>query len=294
MDESKETAVFRKEFPTKTAGSRSELGVPISPQQITQYLESVKGKGRTAGSLQKYHRDLTALYDYLPPVKRIGPDTLREWRVDLIQQGYATRTVNTFIVEANGFLRWLGAWQCLLTEQIELQNDVQPELTRNEYIRLLSVARALDKERTYLLVKTFACVGVTVQELPKLTVEALDRGYLAVPASGGKQNLYIPDCLRGELQDYARRKCIAKGPIFVTRTGKPIRRTAVAAMIQVLSHDARVAPEKCNTRCLRKLYLATQKSIQANLAMLMEQSYNRMLEAEQLIVGWAEVNHDAT
>ncbi len=264
----------------------SEAGVPISLQQISQYLESLRQKGRVTGSIQKYQRDLTALYCYLPEEKRIGVNTLREWRASLLDQGYAVRTVNTSVVEANGFLRWLGAWEYQLEEQVELQNDVQPELTRNEYIRLLSTARMLGKERAYLLVKVFACMGLTLGELPQLTKEALDRNQLAVSVQGVREIVSIPDCLRRELLAYARRGSIAKGPLFVTRTGRPLNRTSVAAAIQALSHDARVQPEKCNVRCLRKLYLAAQKDLRENMNLLMEQTYNRMLETEQLIVGW--------
>ena len=213
-------------------------------------------------------------------------NTLREWRAALLDQGYAVRTVNTSVIEANGFLRWLGAWEYQLEEQVELQNDVQPELTRNEYIRLLSTARMLGKERAYLLVKVFACMGLTLGELPQLTKEALDRNQLAVSVQGVRKIVSIPDCLRRELLAYAQRENLTNGPLFVTRTGRPLNRTSVAAIIQSLSHDARVQPEKCNVRCLRKLYLAAQKDLRENMTLLMEQTYNRMLETEQLIVGW--------
>ena len=264
----------------------TENGVPVSLQQISQYLESLRQKGRVIGSIQKYQRDLTALYCYLPKEKQIGVNTLREWRAALLDQGYAVRTVNTSVIEANGFLRWLGAWEYQLEEQVELQNDVQPELTRNEYIRLLSTARMLGKERAYLLVKVFACMGLTLGELPQLTKEVLDRNQLAVSVQGVRKIVSIPDCLRRELLAYAQRENLTNGPLFVTRTGRPLNRTSVAAAIQALSHDARVQPEKCNVRCLRKLYLAAQKDLRENMTLLMEQTYNRMLETEQLLVGW--------
>ena len=267
-----------------------EAGVPISPQQISQYLESLRRKGCTAASIQKYRRDLTSLYLFLPGEKRIGVNTLEEWRTALLGQGYAVRTINTCVIEANGFLRWLGAWEYRLDRQITLENDVQPELTRNEYIRLLSAAKALGRERAYLLVKVFACMGLTLRELPQLTKEALDRNRLAVSVQGVREIVSIPDCLRRELLVYARRGSIAKGPLFVTRTGKPLNRTSVAAAIQALSNDAQVQPEKCNVRCLRKLYWAARKDLRENMALLMEQTYNRMLETEQLLVGWEEAD----
>ena len=131
---------------------------------------------------------------------------------------------------------------------------------------------------------------VPLGELPQLTKEVLDRNQLAVSVQGVRKIVSIPDCLRRELLAYAQRENLTNGPLFVTRTGKSLNRTSVAAIIQSLSHDARVQPEKCNVRCLRKLYLAARKDLRENMALLMEQTYNRMLETEQLIVGWEEAD----
>ena len=58
--------------------------------------------------------------------------------------------------------------------------------------------------------------------------------------------------------------------------------------IQNLSGTARVTPEKCNPRCLRKLYFATQAEIDRSVRLLAEQAYERMLDTEQLAAGWTE------
>ena len=174
-----------------------------------------------------------------------------------------------------------------LTGQLNIAYD-QPELTRNEYLRLLSAARHLNKERTYLLVKVFTTVNITVLELPRLTVEAVRGDQVEFTANGVRYLAAIPSCLRDELLDYARRSCITSGPIFVTRTGKPLGRTAVTAYIQSLAQTARVAPEKCNPRCLHKLYQSTMDGIEAAVRVLAEQSHERLLEQEQLLVGWQE------
>ena len=133
-------------------------------------------------------------------------------------------------------------------------------------------------------------MGLTLRELPQLTKEVLDRNQLAVSVRGVRETVSIPDCLRRELLAYAKRENLVRGPLFVTRTGRPLNRTSVAAAIQALSHDARVQPEKCNVRCLRKLYLVARKDLRENMALLMEQTYNRMLETEQLLVGWEEAD----
>ena len=41
-------------------------------------------------------------------------------------------------------------------------------------------------------------------------------------------------------------------------------------------------------RCLRRLCLETREAIRADLAALAEQTYDRLLEQEQLSVGWEE------
>ena len=165
-------------------------------------------------------------------------------------------------------------------------DDVQPELTRTEYLRLLTTARALDKERLYLLVKLFGCTGIPVQELPRVTVEALKEGRVTVRNSGTVQLLHLPDFLRKELLAYARREGTASGPVFHTKSGKPLGRTAVTDSIKQLCRDARVPEEKANPRCLKRLWQSTQDGIRAQIDLLVEQACDRLMETEQFAVGW--------
>ena len=271
------------------AGKQSiqHAGVPVTREQIEDYVAHRQGEDRTSESIQKYARDLDALYHFLPEEKRIYPETLSQWRGSLLGEGYAPRTVNSMVSVANSFLKWLGHRELQLTGQLNIAYD-QPELTRNEYLRLLSAARHLNKERTYLLVKVFTTVNITVLELPRLNVEGVRGDQVEFTANGVRYLAAIPSCLRDELLDYARRSCIASGPIFVTRTGKPLGRTAVTAYIQSLAQTARVAPEKCNPRCLHKLYQSTMDGIEAAVRVLAEQSHEQLLEQEQLLVGWQE------
>ena len=61
-------------------------------------------------------------------------------------------------------------------------------------------------------------------------------------------------------------------------SGRPISRTMVTTIIQNLSRDARVPEEKCNPRCLRKLYSKTMDTIQMNAAMMVQMTYDHLLE----------------
>lgn len=136
------------------------------------------------------------------------------------------------------------------------------------------------------MVKVFAILGLTVHDLPKLTAEAVEKGVFTTSANRSRQIIRIPNCLQAELMGYLQREGIRSGPVFCTRNGKPICRAAVTACIQQLSRDARVAPEKCNPRCLRKLCQSTREGVQQSISLLVEQALDRLLEQEQLTIGW--------
>ncbi len=257
-------------------------GLVLSPELIQEFLDSLASSGCMTETLTSYRRRLEQLRRYLPEDKRILTGTLEAWRDSMIEQGYSNSTVNICTSAANGLVSYCGHRELQIERQLKREHGIQPELTRSEYLRLLSTARALGKEREYLIIKVLGSTGVNLLDLPRLTVETAQAGTTVL--SGAL--LVIPKCLRMELLDYAKRQGISSGPIFVTKTGNVIQRTNVTKLIQGLCQDARVDEKKATPRCLKKLYQATQASIQANLSLLMEQTYDRLLETEQLVIGW--------
>ena len=199
-----------------------------------------------------------------------------------MEQGYSPSTVNSCTATVNSLLEFAGR-QDLQTRQIPINVETpSPELTRNEYLRLLQAAKLLEKRQTYLLVLLFGTMDLPLRSLSCMTVEAVQKGWVFVP-----QRLRVPPCLRAELLAYAGERGIGSGPVFCTRYGKLMDRGNINVRIQSLARDARVPAEKCNPRCLRKLCTATQESIRANLELLAEQTYDRLLENEALTVGWS-------
>ena len=277
----------RREFPGGIHRQQRASGdrVAVTREQIAAYVAALSERGRVPGSVEKYRRDLLKFYQFLPQGKAVAPDTLALWRDSLLEQGYAPRTVNTCISAANSFLAWLGCRDLQLLGQLEA-DSVQPELTRDEYLRLLSTARQLDKERVYLLIKLFATTGITVQELDKVTVEGVSAGVIPTKAQERGQGFFLYSGLREELLCYARRRGVQAGPVFTTRDGKPILRSNVSDSIRALCRDAQVAPEKGNPRCLHKLYLETRREITQRLEQLARESYQRLLDGEQGAIGW--------
>ena len=260
-------------------------GLKLTPDDLEAYLGDLFRKGRVSGTLETYRRNIYALYEDLPADKLVRPGALARWQRRSLEEGYSPRTVNARMSAANGLMAFLGRRDLQSVGTLEV-DAVQPELTRSEYLRLLTTARALDKERLYLLVKLFGCTGIPVQELPRLTVEALSEGRVTVRSGGIVQLLHLPDFLRKELLAYAHRKGITSGPLFRTKSGKPLGRTAVTDSLKQLCRDARVPEEKANPRCLKRLWQSTQDGIRTQIDLLVEQACDRLMEAEQLTVGW--------
>ena len=266
----------------------TDAGVRLTQEGIERFLSVCAAEGRVEGTLKWYRRGLERLYKDLPEDKTVGQGTLERWRESLLQAGYAASTINSFLSVSNAYLDFAGHREYQLASQLKQESEEQPELTRREYLRLLQTARALDRERVYLLVKLFGSTGLTVQELEKVTVEAVKERKVIITFSRNKQVLGIPEGLQKELLSYARRNGRLSGPIFLTKEGTPMSRTYVSTIIRQLCTAAKVGEEKGNPRCLKRLYQSTRAGIEENIALLVEQAHSRLLEQEQLEIGWDE------
>lgn len=272
------------------ANERTELaGECVTPELIEEFLESMRRKRRGESSLANYRRILTIFYNWMPEDKILDGTMGIKWRRWLIdEKGFLNRTVNTHVSCLNTFLRYIGHRDWQVEEFVREDSDVQPELSRAEYLRLLSAAKHLGKERSYLLIKTMGGAGVRVQEIPQMTAEAVNSGSVKLDSHNGQRLriMRIPEVLREELLDYIRRQNIENGAVFRSKDGKPLSRSAIHHYVSIISQEARVEPEKVNPRCLWKMYQSTQDGIQASVNILIQQTYERMMEEEQLSIGW--------
>lgn len=148
----------------------------VTWEEVCRYLDSLAARGRRRETIQVYRPKLEAFYHFLPEDKRVAADTLELWRAALLREGYSPGTANTHVSAANGLLAYLGRRDLQLIGQLDTEGEIQPELSRTEYLRLLATARNLGRERTYLMVKVFALTGIRVSELNRVTVRAVEEG----------------------------------------------------------------------------------------------------------------------
>lgn len=274
----------------ETSVKRGEAaGEVMTEELIGDFIESMRKKNRGKSSLDNYHRILTSIYQWLPEDKILDDTTGMERRKWLLEEkGFCHRTVNAQMSVLNTFLRYLGHRDWQVDEFVRVTDDVQPELTRAEYLRLLSAAKHMRKEKTYLLIKTMGGAGVRVQELSQVTVEAVSQGMVKLDSHNGLRLriMVLPKALQGELLEYVHKEKIISGSVFLSRDGRPLSRTTVHHYVNSVSQEARVDPEKANPRCLWKMYQSTRDGIQANINVLIQQAYENMMDQEQLAIGW--------
>ena len=263
-------------------------GVVITWDDMEKFLSVYDGLNRSKGTVQFYRRKLQRFYRDLPDDKTIRFGTLQHWQESLLQQGYTPGSVNAFLSAANSYLDYIGHREYQLAGRLKEEKTPQPELSRAEYLHLLRTARALGKEKVYLIIKVFASTGLFAQELPKVTVEAVREGKIICDQNKYRQVVTIPVCLQKELLEYAQKNGILSGPIFQTRDSRPIHRTYVSAAIRNICEEARIPREKGNPKSLRKLYLSTRAGIESNISLLVEQAMERIMEQEQFTIGWEE------
>lgn len=266
--------------------NKDKGSVQITEESLSDFFDFLEEERKGSGTVDAYQRALHALYDYLPEEKRICVSSLVEWQKEMISDGYALRTVNTRTSAVNRFLEYIGKRELQIPPVSIPKDDARPELTRAEYLRLLHTAKQAGKERIYFIMKTICCAGVRVQELPQITAEAVQQGRVTLKGQCGEREIQIPAVLRRELKDFALRRGIASGPLFLTRGGTPVNRVNISSGIKKLCRDARVPEEKGNPRCLLKLHQNTYENIQNSVADLVQREYLSLLEQEQATAGW--------
>ena len=265
---------------------RTPASAELTPAILADYSARMRAQRRREDSIRSCEKVLRQFYDFLPESKTVTKDTLQRWREQLLAENYAIRTVNSKVSTVNALLESMDCRDFQVTRQLLPEEFEAPELTRQEYVRMLQTARALGDERGYVLTKLFATTGIAVLDVPSVTVEAVQAGQAVIKSGQDTEVIRFPASLQEDLLRYAAENGRTSGMIFTQKNGSPLARTQVSLYIQKLAQESQVPAEKGNIRALRQLYKSTISSIEANFDLLVRQAYEHQLETEQLSVGW--------
>ena len=202
--------------------------------------------------------------------RQVSKENVILWKEEL-KERFSPVTANSALAALNGFLRWAG-WEDCTVRLIKVKQRVfcsrQRELSREEYKRLVNVARSEGNERLSLLLQTVCSTGIRISELNYITVNAVDKQIAEVDCKGKVRTVFLTDGLCRLLKAYARKMNIVSGMIFVTRNGRPLDRSNIWREMKRISHKAGVNPDKVFPHNLRHLFARVYYSQEKDLVRL--------------------------
>lgn len=256
----------------------------LTMEQITAYRTWLSGEEKSAGTIEKYLRDIGAFARWLKGAP-VSKDRTSEWKTHLLAQGYAPVTINSMLAALNGLFHFLGWDECrskFLRIQRRLFREERRELTRGEYDSLLETARSLGRERLALVMETLCATGIRVSEVRYITVEAARAGRAEISLKGKIRTILIPGKLRKKLLQYAKKEKAASGAVFRTRNGKPLSRKQIWAEMKALCSQAGVAASKVFPHNLRHLFARAFYNVCRDVAKLADVLGHSSLETTRL------------
>ena len=184
---------------------------------------------------------------------------------------YAPASVNAALSSLNSFFNFME-WYDLRVKNLKIQKQIfastDKELTKDEYDRLLQVARQKKNERLYLLMQTICSTGIRVSEVRYITVEAVVRGVADINCKGKRRQVFLPKQLCKVLRRYINEQKIKSGAVFVTKKGNPLDRSNIWSDMKKLCKSANVSDKKVFPHNLRHLFARTYYSIQKDIVRL--------------------------
>jgi len=237
--------------------------------QVKDYLNYLENEERSTVTIRQYRREIMNFFaaldwDELNKEAVIRYKKELEWR-------YRPGSVNTKISALNSFFAFIGR-NDLRLKFLKIQKKAycpaERELSKGEYIRLIKAAERGKNKRLAMILQTICGTGIRVSELKYITAEAVKRGEAVVHMKGKTRTILLPKKLQRELAEYMRGERITAGPVFITRTGKPLDRSNIWKMMKGLCREAGVDEKKVFPHNLRHLFARCFYSIDKDIAKL--------------------------
>lgn len=242
----------------------------LTNKKIDKFRKFLLESEKSDNTLGKYVRDVKAFADYAQN-KAITKETVIGYKKNLIDRGYAARSINSMLASINSLFSFLG-WHELRVKSLKVQQQIfcskEKELTRAEYERLCRAAEKRRNERLCLILQTICSTGIRVSELQFITAEAIRKGEAVVSLKGKTRCVFIVRTLQKKLLRYISKQKINSGPIFITRTGKPIDRTNIWREMKALCAEADVNVQKVFPHNLRHLFARVFYGVEKDIAKL--------------------------
>lgn len=241
----------------------------ITKELVKKFRQYLIEEEKAAATVEKYIRDINVFADWLGE-KELDKETVVIYKENLTKN-YAPASVNSVLSALNSFFTF-NEWYNLRVKNLKIQRQIfankDNELTKEEYGRLLTAAKAKENKQLYFLMQTICSTGIRVSELRYITVESLKAQKTQINLKGKMRVVILPKELCRMLLKYSKEKKITSGSVFVSRNGKPLDRSNIWKMMKALCESAGVARTKVFPHNLRHLFARTFYSLQKDIVRL--------------------------
>ena len=241
----------------------------ITEKTVKEFEIYLYEEEKSSNTIEKYMRDIRYFRDWLDG-SEFDKSVVIDYKKVLCQQ-YAPKSVNSILSSLNAlfkFMKWYDLKIKTLKIQRQIFSDKEKELTKSEYERLLTAAKDSKNERLYFLMQTLGSTGLRISELKYVTCEAIRKGQATINCKGKIRQVFLPSQLCKMLKAYVKKRKIKKGPVFISKNGKPLNRSSVWKMLKGLCASADVKKSKVFPHNFRHLFAKTFYSLRKDIVRL--------------------------
>ena len=258
----------------------------LTEKSVEDFVYFLRNEEKSRNTVEKYLRDAKAFFAFLKG-EEVTKETVIAYKQRLLENGYAPRSVNSVLASLNSLFAFLG-WHDCRVKALKLQRQIfcpeEKELTKAEYERLCRAAKEKHNERLNLILQTICGTGIRVSELSFITAEAVKSGEAVVSLKGKTRTVFLVKPLQKKLLRYLAEQKIQSGPVFVTRTGKPMSRTNIWREMKGLCGEAGVNPQKVFPHNLRHLFARVFYGIEKDIAKLADILGHSSIETTRIYI----------
>ena len=125
--------------------------------RLEEFLTELKYAEKSANTIKKYRCNIMGFINHLDPDTEITKDTTLDYKKLIMEKGYKTSTVNSYIISINKYLKWLDH-KDLIVKQLKQQrkSSLEEVINTSEYKRMLRFAKSLNRMDIYFNIKILA------------------------------------------------------------------------------------------------------------------------------------------
>lgn len=227
----------------------------MEKKDLSSYKIWLMEEEKSKNTIDKYMHDVSDFLDFVGN-KKITKVLVLQYKEKLLKS-FAPRSVNAYISSVNSYLTFIDKVECRVKlEKLQQKRfrDVDKELTKEEYIKLIETAEVKNRHQLALIIQTLGSTGLRVSELQYLTVDSIKNKKLTVRLKGKVREVYLTDKLCEKLNEYIKSENIIKGPVFLTSQHNIITRNGLWKRLRNLARIAGIDESKVFPHNFRHLF----------------------------------------